>query len=202
MKALLKTLIVGLVLSMAERARGEGESSVLLWMVDDNLVNEVSGAVAPVPVSELLSRPDGQPVNYARVLAVKTDGSGTAPIFLDLYAYSQGERFPAGDFTDVADGYAGPLWANVTGYEDPAWSFMIELGNFSETSDSEVWTPMAYSERATYEELARFIQRGETSDPPFTPWTGGSYTVPEPTSGLLMLFGGALLALRRQRQAS
>ena len=33
----------------------------------------------------------------------------------------------------------------------------------------------------------------------YTPWKGGSTDVPEPTSGLLLVLGGAMLALRRRR---
>ena len=33
----------------------------------------------------------------------------------------------------------------------------------------------------------------------YTPWKGGSGDIPEPTSGLLLLVGGAMLALRRRR---
>lgn len=189
--------MLAMVLFAALTGRGEGMDSVLLWMVNDGLVYEVSGQVDPVPVSELRSRPDGKSVNYARVQA--TDGSET--VFLDLYAYFNRELHYAGDFTDVSGGYAGPLWADVTGYEDPAWSFMIELGNLDESGDEEVWTTMAYSDRATYADLARFIQPGEIPDPTMTPWTGGQYAVPEPTSGLLVVIGGAFLALRRRRRA-
>ena len=199
MRSLKRFFLCALILCAAWCGRGNDD--VLLWMVFDPLVNEVSGLVEPVKASELLSRPDGLPVNYARMLA--TDGSDT--VILNLYSLKDPYAtvmYGVGKFADVTEGIAGPIWADVADYKDPAWSFMIELGNLDDSGDEDVWTPMAYSERATYEELARFIQRGETSDPPFTPWTGGSYTVPEPTSGLLMLFGGALLALRRQRQAS
>lgn len=180
---------------------GDVGSSALLWMVNDNLVTEVTGQVDPVKVSDLRSRPDGLSVNYARVMAVKTDGSETQPVFLDLYAKNElGDMYSAGDFTDVSGGRAGPLWANVTGYEDASWSFMIELGNLNDSGDEDVWTAMAYSEKATYDQLRQFIQKGEILDPTMTPWQGGSYVVPEPTSGLLVLLGGALLALRRRRR--
>lgn len=176
-------------------------SSALLWMVDDDYVSEVTGQIDPVRMSELTSRPDGLSVNYARVLAVKTDGSETSPIFLNLFAPDEnGGIGNAGTFTDVSNGYAGPLWANVTGYEDASWSFMIELGNLNDSGEEDVWTAMAYSEKATYDQLRQFIQKGEILDPTMTPWSGGSYAVPEPTGGLLLTLGGALLALRRRRR--
>ncbi len=202
MKTVLKTFLPCAVLCAALCTRGdETVSSALLWMVDDNYVKEVSGTIPSMPVSQLVSRPDGLPVNYARMLAVKTDGSETTPIFLNLFTSDgEGGLSEVGTFTDVALGYAGPLWADVTGYEDPAWSFMIELGNFDDSGTEDVWTVMAYSEKATYDQLRRFIQPGEIPDPTMTPWQGGAYAVPEPTSGLLVMLGGALLALRRRRK--
>ena len=200
MKILLKTILSVAILFIASVGVADGFNSALLWMVNDNLVTEVTGQTDPVKVSALMSRPDGLPVNYARVMAV-SENDGTAPVFLDLYFKDRsGDLLPTGDFTDVSGGYAGPIWANVTGYADPSWSFMIELGNFDDSGENEIWTPMAYSERATYDQLRDFIQEGEVLRPPFTPWQGGSYVVPEPTSGLLVLLGGALLALRRRRQ--
>ena len=148
MKTVLKTILPCAILCAVLGARGDGTvSSALLWMVDDNYVKEVSGAIPSMPVSELVSRPDGLPVNYARVLAVSTDGSETAPVFLNLFTSDgAGGLSEVGTFTDVSLGYAGPLWADVTGYEDPAWSFMIELGNFDDSGAEDVWTAMAYSE--------------------------------------------------------
>lgn len=201
MRAKMKGVFCALILGLVLVGRGEDLENCLLWMVEDGLVQEIGGG--SVRVSELRSRPDGLGVNYARVLAVGSEGSLLAPVYLDLFFKDgQNTRIDAGNFTDVTDGMAGPLWADVTGYEDSAWSFIIELGHFDESGADEVWTPMAYSDRATYEALERFIQQGETPNPPFTPWTGGSYTVPEPTSGLLVVVGGALLALRRRRRAA
>ena len=203
MKAFQKMVLLVALLFMALAGCGSdiGDvgSSALLWMVNDDLVNEVTGQVDPVNVRDLRSRPDNLPVNYARVVAV----NGDQTVFLDLYRKDgMGDIESTGDFTDVDTmGRAGPIWANVTGYEDAAWSFMIELGNLTVSEDyDQTWTAMAYSEKATYDDLKRFIQKGETLDPTMTPWQGGSYVVPEPTSGLLVLLGGALLALRRRRR--
>ena len=53
----------------------------------------------------------------------------------------------------------------------------------------------------TYDESA-FVSyvydRSSTTQPPASPWTVAAFSVPEPTSGLLLLFGFAGLALKRK----
>ena len=76
-------------------------------------------------------------------------------------------------------------------------SFFIELYNGS--------TFLAKSETQTYAQVKNSIFGGNPMSPiaagtsGFAPG-GGTYNVPEPTSGLLFLVGGMLLGLRRRRQ--
>lgn len=80
-------------------------------------------------------------------------------------------------------------------------SFMIELGNY----DRGNWTTVATSEIKSYANLVSegAISVGNQLSTPTVhqAWTGGTYMIPEPTSGLLFLVGGALLALRRRKCA-
>lgn len=90
-------------------------------------------------------------------------------------------------------------WADLTGFADNAYSFMIELGNY----ENGQWVAYVTSETKSYTDLQ---QQGATATwednellpPPGMEWQT-SYAVPEPNSGVLLLLGGALLVLRRRR---
>lgn len=75
------------------------------------------------------------------------------------------------------------------------YSFAVELGAWSGDDD---WLLAAVSATATYDQLAAFrnVEIGVQSH---MVWNPGAYSAPEPTSGLLLLIGGALLALKRKR---
>jgi hypothetical protein len=78
-------------------------------------------------------------------------------------------------------------------------SFMVELGNW----ESGTWTGIATSQSYTYAQLQSYIIHewsGPGATPAIEPWVAGGYVVPEPSSGLLLLIGGGLLALRRKRR--
>ena len=91
--------------------------------------------------------------------------------------------------------YLGPDGA---GYNNAAYSFTMELGNWS----SGTWTVLAESETATYAALAGHISGGGGGlDVPYAlPWTPQQYfaPVPEPGTALLIVLGCAILALRRR----
>ena len=72
-------------------------------------------------------------------------------------------------------------------------SFYIELWNGNQ------WR--AKSSAALGSSLAQFITGSNTLNPVAgTGWAPASYSVPEPTSGLLFVIGGMLLGLKRKRQ--
>ena len=91
--------------------------------------------------------------------------------------------------------------ADVSAYVSgsPEYAFIIELGNW----DGSNWSVLALSETVSYNSLDTnsHIDHVSGINPnPITPWVATSYVVPEPSSGLLVLVGAALLALRRRKR--
>ena len=107
-----------------------------------------------------------------------------------------------GDYTLESINVPMTWVADVTKFasESTEAAFMIELGNY----DSGQWATLAISEVVSYVDLYanNHIDIPSGVNPnPITPWMASSYVVPEPTSGMLVLVGAALLALRRRRAA-
>ena len=106
---------------------------------------------------------------------------------------------------DVMEKGSAGAWFDVTNYKngDPEYSFVLELVN----DDLEVKaasSPISYS---TLSSQGRIVS--ESAFNSITPvnystynvgtLSGAGIDVPEPTSGLLMLLGASLLALRRRQ---
>ena len=77
----------------------------------------------------------------------------------------------------------------------------MEIGNVSWDGNEASWVDtVAVSQSATYSDISRFIHPSFDMNPTTGgAWAPTSYNVPEPSGGLLMLVGGALLALKRRR---
>ena len=89
--------------------------------------------------------------------------------------------------------------------EASSYSYWVELGTYS-----NVGTPSAtfsaqvssWSDAKTYSDLSSYIATTTLSDIPTTQiWHGGTMSVPEPTSAVLMLFGAAFLGLKRKNRS-
>ncbi len=184
------------------------DDDVLYWMMSgtESMTDENGQKTT---VSEFLTASGGSDFS-ARV---RVTGGGVAEdTFLNLYYYD-GSDFVLDDSAEAAFQQSGGVWscslgegnlASVGAYSSgsPEYSFVIELGNVV----NEEWTQtLATSSTMTYQSLADagFIsQTFDVSPPVSTMWNGGAFTaIPEPTSGMLMLMGLALLSLRRKRAA-
>lgn len=129
-------------------------------------------------------------ITHARIREVSTDtylkmlNPGTQTFTLDAI------NVPMTWKADVSDYASG----------SPEYAFIIELGNW----DGSNWSTLAVSETVSYNSLdanSHIDHVSGVNPNPITPWVATSYVVPEPTSGMLVLVGAALLALRRRRGA-
>jgi len=171
-------LIAVLAIALAASAASAAVDSYLYWMVDG--ANYGGSDVA---------------FDYA---TISVDGGAT---YLNLY----GADATTSDLTEFASAgyltstpatstYGAPTQGLFAGFDSSAGvnTFLIELWLDSQT-ERVAW--QTYS----YEYLASFIS-GDTKGGSSAPF-GVTDVVPEPTSGLLSLFGLAALALRRRRRA-
>ena len=141
---------------------------------------------------------DSSNLTYAR-LVVKDAGSNVVYDYaqLDNSSGSSSYLMPSAKSVDISSLSSG------TG----AFSYYIELGTYSEST----WSGYAVSQThtaATYAEIASqaiaassALSYSDLVAAKVTPFHGGSYSVPEPTSAMLMLFGAAFLGLKRKNRS-
>ena len=157
---------------------GDGTVSGYLWLIDATTFNsyystyESSGYAA---MAEALYSSYGEKTDTA---SKSGTSSGGGLNLSDNVTYSKG--------TDV---YAAVLYTMT---QDGTDYYIANIGDFRATSAAK-----------TVYDMAAYQLGGGTSgtDLPITGWTAisGTEDVPEPTSGLLLVLGGAMLALRRRR---
>ena len=182
---------------------------VLYWMVGDSATVEKDGVTTSISsFFENYDAPSGSAF-AARVRVTGGDIQDGQDVFLDLYIPGYGVDTGNGDL-GVEFGDVGGYWgAGVpTGTQSPAgdfsagtpeYSFVVELGNIDANDN---WTTVATSASATYSSLGNYIHETFDINPgQIAVWTPTTFTtpIPEPSSGLLMAVGLALLALRRKR---
>lgn len=76
-----------------------------------------------------------------------------------------------------------------------SFSFAVELGTYDDDGN---WVLAAISHTETYAALTGYISQ-QLDIPDATRWAPNAFAAPEPTSGLLTLFGLALLGLKRKK---
>lgn len=107
---------------------------------------------------------------------------------------------------------ASASYINLSGVDlsTGAYSFFIELGTyesstFSGKAISETITTTAGETWSSYVALnSAIVETAPLSASDLVsvmPWHGGTYSVPEPTSAILMLFGAAMLGLKRKNRS-
>ncbi len=171
MKHLL-AILFAVAVTFASRA------GLLYWMIDQ------SQSDSPIEFS------------YARIVAVPgSDGEqqyltvGSDPANGYVQATGVTEANPLGSATGV-------VYTDLSGLSGTDYSFFIEL--YSMATGQEV--KVGQSEIAAYSQLTQSIYENGLPLPSLDKaWNPTITNVPEPTSGVLMLFGLAALGLRRRR---
>ena len=187
----MKKILLLTFLFLADICRAADGGELLHWMIMST--DSITGTA--VDGSTYTAAELG--VNGARIRYEGTDGSsGYLPIIGVTFG---GDNTPFEGAAGV--GVPGGYYAQLGSYTGEAYSYVLELGNWSSGS----WTGTAMESKPTsYTYLSEnlHIAQWEGMTPSYSrSWTPTEFTVvPEPTGGLLILFGGARLALRRRKQ--
>ena len=138
-----------------------------------------------------VNNPD--PISFTAAAFAATDGSQT--VYLRDEA---GHAWQAANTDKATTEVVASLWD--TAYASEAWSFFIELKNQVDGNWITVGTiNKADGSNFTYTDIQPNIASSMSMSLVTPLASAGRAHIPEPTSGLLMLVGGALLALRRRR---
>lgn len=170
-------------------------ADAILWMVDDDFFSGDYNA-ARVMVSPSGSGDDAQVLSVA-YFNEETWG------YTDIYPDGIGIVSEGGGWDKAS---TGAMWSLVpTGLDLTSATFFIELGHYRDIGGDELeWLgTVATGDAVTVSDLKANYSYGTGSDfdNVFRPWDGKTYVqIPEPTSGILVAVGAALLALRRRRR--
>lgn len=179
------------------------EEGVLYWMIDSTASVTPEGGGEAVGIQAFFNAYEGAAEGSWFAARVRvTGGDITGDTFLNLYGGGASVSGEDGVEFDTVAGYwgSGVPTGNLSTlgvYGSPEYSFIVEIGNVTDDS----WTTIAQSAASSYTSLGASIQPLYDLNPQtVVAWTPTSFTaVPEPSSGLLMAVGLALLALRRGR---
>lgn len=184
--------------------QAQASDYLLYWQVEDSAAITWFDGSSMGTVADYTNL-DGQQINMARAVSTTAvDG---------MYTYYMDSGVTSDTMEPTGDGLGtGPMLSYIGAFDSSTslagLSFAIELGNW----ENGQWTTLATTGMISYNDLTTIAsQEGGTyiltadqgyNLPMFMAWTPQSYMVPEPSSGLLILIGAGLLALRRGRARS
>ena len=186
----MKKVLFGLAVAMAASF---AHASYLYWQISDSTLETGSFRGNAISGYRVVALPSSSGYDYTPGEAEK---HGTAALDSTYAVYDSGWGWsdPADPF--VSKDYAtGNVYADLDG-KTTGYTYYIEVMGYDQS------TVIGVSEGLTYEQAIsqnRLIDDLSSMAASVQAWTGSSYAAPEPTSGLLLLLGGALLALKRRR---
>lgn len=129
--------------------------------------------------------------------------NGDTALELTSYAYTWDAEEQAGSYGAVSSPVAsataaGGLYADISSYTGNEYSYYIEVTGYNSAAGQDGW--INRSQTLAYADASGHITTTLSSMATIpTAWTGGTFSAPEPTGAMLLLVGGALLALKRKR---
>lgn len=214
-----------LVAGMCFAANAAEDDFLLYWQVDDPVIDVFGNGLkgektGETSIAQLIGETGKE--DWVVKVGVYTK-SGDYVNYVNLWHSDDPFRWtdPVIDHIaiDSEDYDAGPSYANIgnyvtlkeggnknvaTDWTSGEYVFALELGYW----ENDSFTQMAKSEEWSYEDFISnspeghsYIKSTQLQLPDTMEWTGGRYVeTPEPTSGMLVLFGLSFLALRRKQQ--
>ena len=166
---------------------------LMYWMVDySGMAKDMADQVAKKANAGWINqgRNPNNDFNWSRLVAV-VDGEKKVTV-------------GAAELNSLKAGTDTPLVADLRGVSGTITSFAVEFFNYNVLDGS--LSLLGWTESITPDELLAQGKIADFRDPKYPQasydvWSPKEFAaVPEPTSGLLLLIGGALLALRRKQR--
>ena len=204
MRVLRSILALAFAASVALATFADANPGVLLWQICDPSIDD-HGTLKKIDEYASPTLKDNGVAEKVNVVRIKATRNGDAAVYLDMFVGA--EPFSGMDVAEVEDieaggNWAGPMWASFDkcSGDIQSYTFIMELGYMSENGSK--WDVLAVSSAETYASLEKFISHSPVDFPTYDPWSPNTFAIPEPSSALLILIGGALLALRRKEVRS
>ena len=202
---MLRNFQIGLLAVWACVGMAQAEDTLIYFRIVDGF-EIVNADETTTTWSSSYRSAEGYAIDSARVAVTGGGLTDATPLLL---GYINGNTFVSSGADEIALDETPPpqtMFAFITDYASAEYSFTIELGSY----DSGEWTTLATSASLTYQQLqtgdgvngSYITTYNATLPTPQGIWAPQSYDVPEPSSGLMLLIGAGLLALRRGRARS
>lgn len=189
--ALLMSVVAGRAL--ADGDAWDGSDSMLYWMIDDtfNQVKFEYAVVYAAPSANLAGKTWTAEEGYGDVgaIALPKDAEGGMGIAYDA---------KPGSLTGTVE-----IPTSLGSVDYSGYSFYIELLQWDDVSGSD--TRKGVSAVSSYADLVEnnhILRQGLSIPSNLAVWAPQTFAAPEPSSGLLLLIGSAILLLRRRTERS